>query len=243
MRRQRLMHRVTWRTRYATKTGHRLSALPRSNLPWNWGLVFRRFVLVLFLRFVLFRPLLLLLPRRLLPRRRLLALRLRWTLLRTLRLCRPLRRWRLLMFLLLALLHPLLFLIMSAFQVLQLTLLLLLHLLPALVIGFLLVRALPLLRLLLLYTLPLLILLPPHVLQLLLMLLLDPRIAIRRWVCRPRRRRTVIALIARSVVVCRRLRVGRRGIGPRCIRLLRRPVRLRVRRCVGPVGIRIRRTR
>ena len=174
-----------------------------------------------------------------------------------------LRRALLLMLLLLTLLHLLLLLDVLLPQVLELLLLLLLHLLFALVVGFLLIRALPLLRLLLFNALPLLVLLPVEVLQLLLMVLLKLRITVRRRTRWPSRRWTIVAWIAgrltglhirwwtvRTVVTCRpriRLHVRWRIIRP-VIRICRpcgwrtiravvvRPVvgRLRIR----PVSVR-----
>jgi hypothetical protein len=178
-------------------------SLPRGKCParifayWE-ELSLRRLVLLFLLLLWLFL---------LLARRRLLALRLR----------RPL----LLMFLLLALLYLLLLLDMLLSQVLKLFLLLLLHLLPALVVRFLLIRALALLRLLLLDLLALLVLLAMQILQLLLMLLLELRIAVwrtgGRWPIVSRIAGRLIGLHIRRLiiwpVVARRtvigLRVGR----------------------------------
>src|SRR5256885_6975572 len=147
---------------------------------------------------------------------------------------------------LLPLLDALLLLVVLFLQVLQLPLLLLLHLLFTLVVSLLLVRALALLRLLLFYTLALLILLTPHVLQLLLMLLLDLRITIGWWIRGTRRWRTIISLIGRTVVICRRigLRIWRRCVGP--LVWIRRARRWRTFRIVRPIiggratGLRIR---
>ena len=197
-----------------------------------------------------------------LSRRRLLTLRLWGALLRRRLLALSLRRALLLMLLLLALLHLLLLLIVFSFQVLELPLLLFLHLLPTLVVRPLLIRLLTLFHLLLFYALALLVLLPAHVLQLLLMLLLESRIAVRRrirWLSRWRPivravvgRRTVRLRIrrwrirafgiSRSVRLCSRWRRVRSVIRVRWPRR-RRPVRSLVvwlRRVVRPVGRTIR---
>ena len=97
---------------------------------------------------------------------------------------------------------------------------LLLYLLFALVIGSLLIRALAFLSLLLFDALALLVLLPAHILQLLLMLLLQLRIAVGgRIVRRPSRRRPIV------IWWPIRLRIRWRSVRPI---VCRRPVGLRI---------------
>src|ERR1700738_1209663 len=103
---------------------------------------------------------------------------------------------------------------------------LLLHLLSTLLVGSLLVRALAFLRLLLFDALTLLVLLSAHILQLLLMLLLELRIAIGRRIVRWSSRR-------RPIVILRPIRLRIRWWSVRPI-VGRRPVSLRI---VWPVRI------
>src|SRR5712691_11341518 len=131
------------------------------------------------------------------------------------------------------------------FLVLALLLALLLHLLSALVVGSLLVRAPALLGLLLFDALALLILLSPHVLQLLLMLQLKLRIAIRRRIVRRPscRRSSVWPVIAGRPVrlhIIRPLGVRRRRVGPLRVRRTIRLIRLHI---IGPLRVRRRRGR
>jgi hypothetical protein len=147
---------------------------------------------------------------------------------------------------------------------------LLLHLLPALIVSPLLVRTLTVLCLLLLDTLALLVLLPAHVLQLLLMLLLELRIAVRRRIRGPSQGRPVIVrwpiglrgrrLCIRAVSAGRPIRLrarwrrirpiirvrwacGRWPVGTVIIRPIRRTIRLRITRLlriIRPIGRSIR---
>jgi hypothetical protein len=93
---------------------------------------------------------------------------------------------------------------------------LLLQLLIALIIGFLLRRALALLRLLLFKLLPLLVLLFMHVFQLLPMLLLELRIAVRRRIRRPGRSWPIVAYVVGRlrIGIIGSLRIRRRRIRP-----------------------------
>ena len=147
---------------------------------------------------------------------------------------------------------------------------LLLHLLPALIVGPLLVRTLTVLCLLLLDTLALLVLLPAHVLQLLLMLLLELRIPVRWRIRGPSQGRPVIVrwpiglrgrrLCIRAVSAGRPIRLrarwrrirpiirvrwacGRWPVGTVIIRPIRRTIRLRITRLlriIRPIGRSIR---
>ena len=107
------------------------------------------------------------------------------------------------------------------------------HLLPALIVRPLLIRLLTLLHLLLFYALALLVLLPAHVLQLLLMLLLESRIAVRRRIRWLSRRRPIVrAVVGRRTIRLRTRRWRIRAFGiSRSVRLCasRRRVRSVIR--------------